>query len=1131
MKKSFRMLSFIVLISLILSLGTYLQDTSNVLAANAVVSYSTQSDGVLFTMSTGLMKLRACKDDTIRVMYTPTTSFSSRASIMVNNSFSVIPTFSVSETTSTVTITMNKLKVGVNKTTGAITYYDSSNNLLCQERSDGGRTVTATSYDGDNGYALTQAFTTTSSEALYGLGGYQTGGANRKGQKLSIKQAYVSSTGVPFLISTKGYGILWDNNSQTTFDATVGQDISFASEIGDQIDYYFMYGPEFDSLIARYRESTGKAPLYPKWAYGFTQSRERYVSQSDILSVAQTFRSKQIPLDCIVQDWQYWGSLGWNALKFDPAVFPDPVGLTNTLHNQNTKMMISIWSNFGPSTAVYSALNGQGYIVSASNGYPNDGSKYYNAYNTAAGDIFWSNVNSGLFSKGIDAWWMDSTEPDSNILNWGSSSLGSYHRIANAYPLATNANIYRNQRNATSSKRVYILTRAVFAGSQRNAATVWSSDITAGWDVFKQQLAFGLGVCSAGVPYFTTDIGGFWCNYSGGNTNTEYRELYTRWYQWGAFNPIFRSHGSSTPREMWYFGNPGTPYYDSQLTFDKLRYRLMPYIYSLGWKVTNEGYTMMRALAFDFRSDANTYNINDQYMFGSFLAAPVYTYQATSRNVYLPSGTTWTDFWTGNTYSGGQTISASAPISIMPLYVKAGSIIPMGPHIQYATQSVDPIEIRVYQGANGSFNLYEDEGDNYNYESGNYAIIPFTYNDATKQLTIGARTGSFTGMPVNRTFNIVWVKNGYGTGLDPSSSYQSTVNYNGSAVTVTYDPNWNQPTPTPTPTPPPSSKYEGENATLSGGATVMTDHTGYSGTGFVAGYYNSTTADTKFNVNSSAAGQYSLVVRYSAGNGTSTNTALYVNGTRIKALTCGATVDWNTWADDNETITLNNGNNTIELKAETSSTACINIDYITIAMSQNPTPTPTPTSTPTPTPTTGGILFQTGLESGNTQPTWSDTIEVSTNVIGYLSGINPECAVRSGEQAHTGTASLMFSGTDNNATTSFCYFKVFDVNIPITATTKLSYWFYPQMALAQGVAIDFVCTDGTTLRDSGATDQNGIPMHPGNNRGTVNAWNQVNCNIGQWLNGKTIDRILVGYDYGPSTGQFRGYIDDIQINN
>lgn len=1237
---------------MIASLGTF-NGVLKVMAANGVVSYTTQNDGVLFTMNTGRMKLRVCKDDIIRVMYTPTTSFSSRASFMVNNSFGVIPAFSVSETSSVVTMTTAKLKTEVNKTTGAVKFYDSANNVLCQERSDGGRTVSSVSYDGDNGYSLTQVFTTTSSEALYGLGGYASGGANRKGQKITLKQSNASSIAIPYLLSTKGYGILWDNNSHTTYDGTVGQDISFASEMGDQIDYYFIYGPEFDTLIARYRETTGKAPLFPKWAYGFFQSKERYVSQSDLLSVAQNFRTKQIPLDCIVQDWQYWGNLGWNALKFDPAVFPDPVGMTNTLHNQNIKMMISIWSNFGTGIDVYNALNAQGYIVTNSGGWPS-GTSYYNPYINAAGEIYWNYINSGLFSKGLDGWWMDSAEPgDTDPVNWGSCSLGSYRRLANAYPMATNGNVYRNQRNATSGKRVYILTRSSFAGAQRNAASVWPGDFHAGWDVFKQHLAIGLGICSAGVPYYTTDIGAFWCDYSGGNTNTEYRELYTRWYQWGAFNPIFRSHGTSTAREMWNFGNPGTPYYDSQLTFDKLRYRLMPYIYSLGWKVTNEGYTMMRTLPFDFRNDANTYNINDQYMFGNFLVAPVYTYQATSRNVYLPSGTTWYDYWTGNTYAGGQTITAAAPISIMPLYVKAGSIIPMGPHIQYATQAVDPMEIRVYQGANGSFNLYEDEGDNYNYESGSYSIIPFTYNDVTKQLTIGGRTGSFPGMLTNRTFNIVWVQNGYGAGLDLSGNYQSVVNYNGSAFTVTYDPAWN-----------PGNKYEAENATLSGGAVVMTDHTGFSGSGFVAGYFSNASANTLFNVNMSTTGQYNLTVRYSAGNGTSTNTALYVNGTRIKALTCNATTNWDTWADQNELINLNSGNNTIELRSEASVTANINIDYITLT-GQGPTPTPTPTPTPsgsnlslnkpvtvsstadncpgpnavdgntgtrwssaysdpqwiyvdlgsdyninrvvlrweaaygksyqiqvsndainwtniysttsgsggvndltglsgsgryvrmygtqrgatygyslwefevygsstptpTPTPTPGGVLFQTGLESGNTQPTWVDTIEVSSNVIGYISGINPECSVRTGETSHAGTASLMFSGTDNSTTTSFCYFKVFDVNIPITLATKLNYWFYPQMDLARGVAVDFVCTDGTTLRDSGAKDQNGISMHPGNSRGAINTWNQVQCNVGQWLNGKTIDRILVGYDLAPSTGQFRGYIDDILINN
>jgi alpha-D-xyloside xylohydrolase len=921
----------------------------------AVVSYTTQSDGVLFTMSSGLIKLKVCEDDIIRVMYTPTSSFSTRQSIMVNNSFSTTPTFSVSETSSTVTLATAKLNAIVNKTTGAVQFYDKSNNLLCQERSDGGRTTNAVSYDGDNGYSVTQVFTTTSAEAMYGLGGYQTNGINRKGQRITLRQQNASSIAIPYLTSTKGYGILWDNNSETTFDATVGQDISFASQMGDQIDYYFMYGPEFDTLIANYRDATGKAPLYPKWAYGFSQSKERYVSQSDILSVAQTFRTKQIPIDCIVQDWQYWGNLGWNALKFDSNVFPDPVGMTNTLHNENIKLRISVWSNFGRTTDVYNALNAAGYIEQASNGYPGDGSQYYDAFSNAAGDIYWNSLNSGLFSKGVDAWWMDSVEPDSNILDWGTSSLGSYHRNSNSYALATNQNVYRNQRATTSAKRVDILTRSSFAGAQRNAATVWSGDITGTWDVFKQQIACGLGICSAGVPYFTTDIGGFWCNYSGGNTNPEYRELYTRWFQFGAFNPIFRSHGTSTPREMWNFGDPGTPYYDSQLKFDKLRYRLLPYNYSQAWKVTNEGYTMMRALPFDFRNDSNSYNINDEYMFGSFLVAPVTTYQATSRNVYLPSGTTWYDFWTGTTYTGGQTRSTAAPIDQMPLYLKAGSIIPMGPNVQYATERAgDPIELRVYRGADGQFNLYEDENDNYNYETGNYATIPITWNEASQTLTIGARSGSFPGMITNRTFNVVWVRTGTGIGSD-TQTIDRAVSYTGSTVSITASVGPTPtpgPTSTPTPTPLPGTKYEAENAVLSGGAGVYTDHTGYSGTGFAAGYYNNVGANTKFTVNASSAGQYNLKLRYSAGNGSSTNTALYVNGTRIKAITCNTTVNWDTWADQNETVSLISGSNTIELRSEVASTQCINIDYIDVSGgSGGPTPTPTTTPAPTATPT------------------------------------------------------------------------------------------------------------------------------------------------------------------------------------
>jgi alpha-D-xyloside xylohydrolase len=686
--------------------------------------------------------------------------------------------------------------------------------------------------------------------------------------------------------------------------------------------------------------------MYPKWAYGFLQSKERYQTQKEIVGIVDEFRKLQVPLDVIVQDWYYWDPQPWGSHYMNRQRYPDPVKMNRDVHDRNTKIIISVWSKFFPGSTNYSEMEQKGFLLKPTS----EGSRYYNPYDPDARALYWRQIKDSLFAKGFDGWWLDASEPEvgdlrnNDIKKIIDNNLGTGARYLNTYPLMTTTAVYEGQRKSAPDKRVYILTRSAFSGQQRNAATTWSGDITAGWEVFHKQIPAGLNFCFTGIPYWTTDIGGFFVTVPGGSANDMYKELFTRWYQYGAFCPIFRVHGTNTPREIWRFGDAGSWSYDSQKKFNDLRHRLMPYIYSLGWKVTRDNYTIMRGLAFDFAEDSKVYEIDDQFMFGpSLLVNPVtepmyhawikadsgtiipaknlmtpdgkpgltgeyyegmdfknlfttrtdtiidfawgelepikgmtidtfsirwkgiilapetgeyyintitddgsrvwvddkmiiddwqdhapviapgkifleagksynikFEYYENkigavaqlrwilpsrqkkdtvplpekTRKVYLPGRSTWIDFWTGEKYNGGQTVTAPAPIDIMPLFVKAGSIIPMGPFIQYAEEKpADPIELRIYPGADGSFELYEDENDNYNYEKGKYALIPFSWNDKSKTLTIGDRKGGFDGMLKKRTFNIVLVDKTTGTGVE-LSKISSAVQYSGKRTSI-----------------------------------------------------------------------------------------------------------------------------------------------------------------------------------------------------------------------------------------------------------------------------------------------------------------------------------------------------------
>jgi alpha-D-xyloside xylohydrolase len=556
--------------------------------------------------------------------------------------------------------------------------------------------------------------------------------------------------------------------------------VTWTSEAADSIDYYFMYGPEMDRVIGGYRTLTGAAPLFSKWAWGFWQCKERYRSQQELLDVVNQYRSRHIPIDGIIQDWRYWDPHQWGSHLFDTNRYPDPVAMMRQMHATNVHLIISVWARFDDGSANSDELRQAGVL------YPQlvgNRRHYYDPFSPVGRRLYWREMSRELFSYGIDGWWLDASEPELGN-NPGeyrdyTTGAGPGARVLNAYPLVHTAGVYAGQRAENSRKRVFILTRSAYAGQQRNSAVTWSGDIRGDWDTYARQIPAGINFSLSGIPYWNTDTGGF---FSGNPTNAGYAELFTRWFQFSAFCPMFRVHGTTYPKEMWRFPD------DTQkilIAYDRLRYHLLPYIYSVSWAVTHENSTMMRGLVMDFRTDPKVYDIPDQYLFGpALMAAPVTKAGVATRSVYLPAGAAWTDFWTGKSYPGGQAVDAAAPIETMPLFVRAGSIIPYGPPVEQAMEKADPIELRVYRGADGAFTLYEDEGDNYNYEKGRYATIPISWNESKHELTIGKRQGSFPGMLKKRTFHVVWIAPGQGAGIESTKVADVVVPYDGKAVTV-----------------------------------------------------------------------------------------------------------------------------------------------------------------------------------------------------------------------------------------------------------------------------------------------------------------------------------------------------------
>lgn len=584
--------------------------------------------------------------------------------------------------------------------------------------------------------------------------------------------------------------------------------LSLTSDAAAAIDYYYIAGDNLDEVVAGYRQITGKAVLLPRWAYGFWQSRQRYNTQAEVLDIAQEYRKRGLPLDNIVQDWFYWPQDAWGSHDFDAERFPDPKGMIEQLHANNVRFMISVWPKFYPTTQNYRELDAKGYIYRRNvelgikdwvgPGYLN---AHYDPYSAEARSIYWRQVEEKLKGLGVDAWWLDNTEPDvhSNvdreelIRRIGPTAIGPAAQYFNSYPLMQSRAVYEGERrSSTPDKRVFILTRSGFGGLQRYGAATWSGDVVSRWRDLYNQVAAGANQSMSGLPNWTFDIGGFALEdrYLKPNPQdlAEWRELNLRWFQFGAFVPLFRSHGEAPARELWNIAPPGSEVYDSLVAYSRLRYRLLPYIYTLAADTYHRDGTMMRGLAMDFSGDATARNVNDQYLFGpSFLVNPIYEFEARSRQVYLPAGTRWYDFYSGVAHKGGQKIEAAAPLARMPLFVKAGSIVPIGPEVQHTAEKLEaPITLYVYRGADGSFDLYEDDGLSYAYEKGEFARIPIRYDDASGALSIGARAGAFPGMVATRTFNVRWITPGESNAAVLDTPPDESLSYSGQPVSFKF---------------------------------------------------------------------------------------------------------------------------------------------------------------------------------------------------------------------------------------------------------------------------------------------------------------------------------------------------------
>jgi len=940
-------------------------------AALAEGSYRRTDTGIVVTPDQGpekAVRLQVYGESLIRVTSAPTADLDLPPSLMVT-ARPLANGFSVRETPGSVTLNTAKVSAEVDLANGNVVFRDSSGRTVLTE--NGPPSFAEATAEGQKFLSVRQQFNRGTDEGFYGLGQHQNRQMNYNGEDVELAQ-HNMDVAIPFVVSTRNYGLLWDNNSITRFgdpdpyplaggagdgleavgpggevgwtatysaggkriatrqeptinlqylenrkdwpagtrtadnSATVpgltvvwtgkvtpkagglhrfrlysssyakvfvdgyevlekwrqnwnpwyhnfdlslaaGQahdvrvewepnggyiallhndprpepdrhSLSLASEFAHGLDYYFVGGDNMDGVISGYRQLTGKAPIMPKWAYGFWQSRQRYNTQDELVDVVREYRKRGLPLDNIVQDWFYWPEDSWGCHCFDPKRFPDPQAMVDEVHAKNANVMISVWAKFYPSTEHYKQLDAidgiyrrmveprpdeptdPNYIRGmyrdwVGPGYPN---AFYDPYNKPAADLFARQVRDTLGVKNFDAWWLDSDEPDfhSNISveerarRMGPTAKGPGAAFFNSFPLVHVENFTNHQLAFKPDVRPFVLTRSAFGGIQRASAAVWSGDVTSRWDDLHDQISAGVNFSMSGVPNWTHDIGGFALEDRYTNQDpahvAEWRELNLRWFQFGAFSPLFRSHGEPPKREIYEIAAGDPAMYRSMEWYDRLRYRLMPYIYTLGADAHFKDGTIMRGLVMDFPADRNVWDINDQYLFGpAFLVAPVTEFKARSRKVYLPAGTLWYDHYSGRSSRGGQTITADAPYERMPLFVRAGSIVPTGPAIQHTKEGKGgPITLHVYTGADGEFSIYEDDGVSRQYLSGAWSRIPLKYDEATKTLTIGAREGSYPGMAQSRQFRFRWMKPGSPRALVFDAKPDAEVTYAGAPITV-----------------------------------------------------------------------------------------------------------------------------------------------------------------------------------------------------------------------------------------------------------------------------------------------------------------------------------------------------------
>lgn len=907
--------------------------------------FTRQPDGITLPSAGGTLRIQVMTDSILRVTDLPAGATERPSITVVAHPDSGVQ-WDAAATPAGVTLTTARIRATVDRATGRVSFADATTGQPILAEAE--RTISPATVQEEKTAHIRQQWQPSEDESLYGLAQQQLGIVDIKGYDMELWQ-HNTHVVVPYLVSSKGYGIFWDNNSYTRFgdlrpwepipaysllDAkgtpggltltypnmpgsqpgfSSGLEMNFVStpgnnrapdmewngsvlasetgdyqfhaysngglkvwidgklvmshwrqgwlaaddqvklplvagrryslriltdgeqqsrmhfnwktpnpdaktslwsEVGDGVDYYFVYGPKLDDVVAGYRTLTGRANMMPQWVFGLWQSRQRYETAEQSLDVVHEFRKRQIPLDNIVQDWQYWKPDSWGAHDFDPTRFPDPKGWIDQLHALHTHMMISVWGKFNPNTDNAKEMQAKGYLyqhdldVKMTDwiGYPYT---FYDAFNPGARKLFWTQMDKAIFSKGADAWWMDASEPDllpgeppsspdDQKIYMNPTFLGTASRMLNGWGLMNADAVYTGQRSSAPNQRVFTLTRSGYAGQQRFSATTWSGDVTSTWTALAKQIPAGLGMSIAGVPYWTTDTAGYTMQSRFNLKNSkdpnagaadpaaedEFRELNARWFEFSTFTPLLRVHGEVRPREMYLFGET-SPVYRTELKFDHLRYRMFPYVYSLAGAVTQHGATIMRPLVMDFPTDVQARTLTDEFMFGpSLLVAPILQYKQREREVYLPGTTPWFNLWSG-VAAASATVTADAPYDAIPVFVRAGSILPYGPDQQYiGEKSADTLTLHLYEGADGAFTLYEDQGLTYDYEQGAFTEIPMSWSEATHTLTIGKRKGSFPQMLAKRRFEIVVTSKSAPVGYSATPKPVKTVSYEGAAITV-----------------------------------------------------------------------------------------------------------------------------------------------------------------------------------------------------------------------------------------------------------------------------------------------------------------------------------------------------------